>query len=67
VSSGRAFPADLATHPFVGRKAAVEVLRREVVEDRGLVERFMNEARAANAIHHPNTVRFPLVAPDPER
>ena len=44
----------LAEHPFMGRKAAIKVLRRELAEDRSLVERFMNEARAANAIHHPN-------------
>ncbi|HEY5090378.1 MAG TPA: serine/threonine-protein kinase, partial [Polyangia bacterium] len=46
----------LAEHPFMGRKAAIKVLRRELAEDEGLVERFMNEARAANAIHHPNII-----------
>jgi serine/threonine-protein kinase len=40
----------------MGRKAAIKVLRREFAEDRGLVERFMNEARAANAIRHPNII-----------
>ncbi len=46
----------LAEHPFMGRKAAIKVLRRELAEDSGLVERFMNEARAANAIRHPNII-----------
>jgi len=46
----------LAEHPFMGRKAAIKVLRREFAEDPGLVERFMNEARAANAIRHPNII-----------
>jgi serine/threonine protein kinase len=46
----------LAEHPFMGRKAAIKVLRRELAEDSGLVQRFMNEARAANAIHHPNII-----------
>jgi len=32
------------------------VLRRELAQDQGLVERFMNEARAANAIQHPNII-----------
>jgi len=45
-----------AEHPFMGRKAAIKVLRREFAEDVGLVERFMNEARAANAIRHPNII-----------
>ena len=46
----------LAEHPFMGRKAAIKVLRREFAEDMALVERFMNEARAANAIRHPNII-----------
>src|SRR5580704_8159885 len=46
----------LALHPFMGRKAAIKVLKRELAEDAGLVERFMNEARAANAIRHPNII-----------
>jgi serine/threonine-protein kinase len=46
----------LAEHPFMGRKAAIKVLRRELAEDPSLVERFMNEARAANAIRHPNII-----------
>ena len=46
----------LAQHPFMGRKAAVKVLRKELTDDRGLVERFMNEARAAHAIGHPNII-----------
>jgi serine/threonine protein kinase len=46
----------LAEHPFMGRKAAVKVLRPEFAADQDVVERFMNEARAANAIHHPNII-----------
>jgi eukaryotic-like serine/threonine-protein kinase len=46
----------LAEHPFMGRKAAIKVLRKDLAEDPTLVERFMNEARAANAIRHPNII-----------
>src|SRR6266496_1421185 len=46
----------LAEHPFIGRKRAIKVLRREFAEDLSLVERFMNEARAANAIRNPNII-----------
>ena len=45
-----------AEHPMIRRKVAVKVLRRELALDRGLVQRFFNEARAANSIRHPNIV-----------
>jgi serine/threonine-protein kinase len=48
----------LAEHPVIGRRAAIKVLRRELAEDLGLVERFVNEARAANAIRHPNIIEI---------
>lgn len=46
----------LARHPVIDRKAAVKVLRGTMANDPGLVNRFFNEARAANAIHHPNII-----------
>jgi len=46
----------LALHPIMGRKAAVKVLKPELARDEALVARFFNEARAANAIRHPNII-----------
>lgn len=46
----------LALHPIMGRKAAVKVLKPELARDESLVMRFFNEARAANAIRHPNII-----------
>ncbi len=46
----------LALHPIMGRKAAVKVLKPELARDESLVGRFFNEARAANAIRHPNII-----------
>jgi serine/threonine protein kinase len=46
----------LALHPIMGRKAAVKVLKPELARDETLVTRFFNEARAANAIRHPNII-----------
>jgi eukaryotic-like serine/threonine-protein kinase len=46
----------LAEHTFMGRKAAIKLLRREFAAVPDFVERFMNEARAANAIGHPNII-----------
>jgi serine/threonine protein kinase len=45
-----------AIHPGIGRKVAIKVLRSEMDHDPQLLIRFMNEARAANAIRHPNII-----------
>ncbi len=44
----------LAQHPIIGRKAALKVLRREFCQDEATIARFMYDARAANALEHPN-------------
>ena len=46
----------LAEHPFLGRKAAIKILKPECASNSDYVQRFLNEARAANAIHHPNII-----------
>jgi serine/threonine-protein kinase len=46
----------LAQHPIIGRKAALKVLRREFCQDEVAIARFAYEARAANALEHPNIV-----------
>jgi serine/threonine-protein kinase len=46
----------LAQHPDIGRKVAIKFVRRAVAEDPTLYGRFLAEARAANAIQHPNIV-----------
>ena len=48
----------LAEHPFMGRRAAIKILRAMYLDDKNMVARFVNEARAANAIHHPNIVEI---------
>jgi eukaryotic-like serine/threonine-protein kinase len=48
----------LAEHPDIGRKVAVKVLRSEFSRDVQLLGRFLNEARAANAIRHPNIIEI---------
>src|SRR5262249_41665123 len=45
-----------ATHPLIGKKAAIKVMNAALSLDAGLVERFILEARAVNAIGHPNIV-----------
>ena len=45
-----------ATHPLIGKKAAIKVMDPALSLDAGLVERFVLEARAVNAIGHPNIV-----------
>ena len=46
----------LALHTFMGRKAAVKILHPDLARNEALVSRFFNEARAANAIRHPNII-----------
>ena len=46
----------LARHPMIDRGAAIKVLHPELASDSTLVTRFFNEARAANAIRHPNII-----------
>ena len=48
----------LAEHPEIGRKVAVKVLHTELSADAQLLGRFLNEARAANAIRHPNIIEI---------
>ncbi len=43
-------------HTLIGRKAALKVLNPQVAGDQDMVARFLAEARAVNAIRHPNIV-----------
>src|SRR3954462_7648576 len=46
----------LAEHPGIGRRAAIKILRPGLTDNAEITKRFFNEARAANAIHHPGIV-----------
>ncbi|MCG5055428.1 MAG: serine/threonine protein kinase [Myxococcales bacterium] len=48
----------VAEHPFIDRKVAIKVLKREHTEDESLIRRFFNEAKAASAIRHPHIVEI---------
>ncbi len=45
-----------ATHPLIGKRAAIKVLKPEVSKSKIVVERFIQEARAVNQIQHPNII-----------
>jgi serine/threonine-protein kinase len=45
-----------ATHPIIGKRAAIKVLKSEVSRSPIIVERFIQEARAVNQIQHPNII-----------
>ncbi|HNN93536.1 MAG TPA: serine/threonine-protein kinase [Pseudomonadota bacterium] len=47
-----------ALHPEIGRRAAVKLLRRNFARDPEFAARFLNEARAANLVGHPNIVEI---------
>jgi serine/threonine-protein kinase len=46
----------LVENPLLDRRAAVKVLHTGLARDPELVRRFLNEARAASAIRHPNII-----------
>ena len=46
----------LAEHPGIGKKVALKVLHNEFSSNREVAERFFHEAKAVNAIGHPNIV-----------
>ena len=45
-----------ARNELVGRTVAIKLLRPELAHDAEIVARFVREARAANAVRHPNVV-----------
>jgi eukaryotic-like serine/threonine-protein kinase len=45
-----------ATHPLIGKRAAIKVLRRRYSADPEVVSRFLSEARAVNQIRHRNII-----------
>ncbi|HWL85103.1 MAG TPA: serine/threonine-protein kinase, partial [Polyangiaceae bacterium] len=47
----------LAEHPLVGAKVAIKVLHEHSVDAPGVIERFINEAKAANRIQSPHIAR----------
>jgi len=55
---GRGGMADVyvALHQTLDRQVALKVLRRQLANDAGYVERFRREARAAAKLNHPNIV-----------
>jgi serine/threonine-protein kinase len=46
----------LAEHPSIGKKVALKVLHPEFATNEEVAQRFFNEAKAVNAIGHPNIV-----------
>lgn len=58
LGSGSTGTVYYAEHALIGRRAAIKVLNAEASRDPRLVTRFVNEARAANNIHHPNVVEI---------
>ncbi len=46
----------LAEHALIKRKVAMKILHPDLATDANVIERFMNEARAAGTLGHPNIV-----------
>src|SRR5512144_161168 len=45
-----------ATHPVIGKRAAIKVIKPSLSNNPATVERFVQEARSVNQIGHPNIV-----------
>src|SRR5215471_16081573 len=45
-----------ANHRRLGRTVAIKLLQKELSSDRGIINRFFHEARAANTIRHEHVV-----------
>src|SRR5262245_7486817 len=46
----------LGEHPLIGKRVAIKVLHEELAMKEDIVSRFFTEAKAVNAIQHPNIV-----------
>jgi tRNA A-37 threonylcarbamoyl transferase component Bud32 len=56
IGSGGMAEVYVAHHLVFPRKAALKVLQEHFSRNPDIVQRFINEARAANAIHHPSII-----------
>ncbi|HET6284295.1 MAG TPA: serine/threonine-protein kinase [Polyangia bacterium] len=45
-----------AVHTKLGRTVAIKVLQKDLTSDRGIINRFFHEARAANTIRHDHVI-----------
>ena len=45
-----------AVHRKLGRAVAIKILQQDLSSDRGMINRFFHEARAANTIRHENVI-----------
>ncbi|UJR86835.1 serine/threonine-protein kinase [Sandaracinus amylolyticus] len=54
-----------ASHTWTGRAVALKLLKPEHARDKGLVMRFLREARTASTIVHPNVVTILDMGTDP--
>ncbi len=43
-------------HPLIGKRVAIKILKPSLSENKDMMGRFLAEAKAVNAIHHPNIV-----------
>lgn len=56
LGSGGMADVYLGVQEVLGRKVAIKVLAAEMIQNQQVVERFLNEARTASRLEHPNIV-----------